>query len=168
MATAFMIAAVLLLSGGAADAFGVVLNIAISTTLISYILVFPSVYLLRRKYPEVHRPFRLGGTGGGVLLACVAVITFWVTLGSWTAVFPGTLDALFGLDYSFGDSWGVSQLTFELFTIGTLAVIVGIFLIGYRAAAGIRSYTVPVSLVDEEPLRSSADRWSKDAEVPAP
>ena len=71
MATAFMVAAVLLLSGGAADAFGVVLNIAISTTLISYILVFPSVYLLRKRYPNVHRPFRVGKAGSGLLLACV-------------------------------------------------------------------------------------------------
>jgi amino acid transporter len=82
MATLFMVAAVLLLSGGAAGAFGVVLNIAISTTLISYILVFPSVYLLRKRYPNVRRPFRVGKTGSGLLLACVALITFWVALGS--------------------------------------------------------------------------------------
>jgi amino acid transporter len=146
-----------------------VLNIAISTTLISYILVFPSVYLLRKKYPEVHRPFRVGKAGSRALLACVAVITFWVALGSWTAVFPGTLDKLFGLPYSFDESWGVSQLTFELFTIGVLAVIVAIFLIGYRAAAGIRAFTVPVSLSDEEPERAAAGRWTKDdAEIPAP
>jgi glutamate:GABA antiporter len=153
MATLFMVAAVLLLSGGAADAFGVVLNIAISTTLISYILVFPSVYLLRKRYPNVRRPFRVGRTGSGLLLACVALITFWVALGSWTAVFPGTLDRLLGLSYSFDENWGVSQLTFELFTVGVLAVIVGIFLIGYRAAAGIRAFTVPVALSDEEPER---------------
>ena len=100
-----MVAAVLLLSGGAADAFGVVLNIAISTTLISYILVFPSVYLLRKRYPNVHRPFRVGKAGSGLLLACVALITFWVALGSWTAVFPGTLDRLLGLSYSFDENW---------------------------------------------------------------
>jgi amino acid transporter len=145
-----------------------VLNIAVSTTLISYILVFPSVWLLRHKYPEVRRPFRVGGESGTALLACVVLITFWVALGSWTAVFPGTLDALLGLGYSFGDSWGVSQLTFELFTIGTLAAIVGLFLIGYRAAAGVRAYTVPVSLADEEPERANEGRWARDAEVPAP
>jgi amino acid transporter len=162
MATAFMVAAVLLLSGGAADAFGVVLNIAISTTLISYILVFPSVYVLRRKFPDVRRPFRLGGAGSGLLLACAALITFWVTLGSWTAVFPGTLDRLFGLGYSFDENWGVSQGTFMLFTLGTLAAIVAIFLVGYRAAASVRSYTVPMTLGYDEP--EVAARWTRDEE----
>jgi glutamate:GABA antiporter len=76
IATLFTIAATVLLSGGAADTFGVVLNIAISTTLISYILVFPSVYLLRRRYPDVRRPFRVGAAGSGALLGCVALITF--------------------------------------------------------------------------------------------
>ena len=84
-------------------------------------------------------------------------------------MFPGTLDKLFGLSYSFDESWGVSQLTFELFTIGVLAVIVVIFLIGYRAAAGIRAFTVPVALDNEEPERVAAGRWTKDdAEIPAP
>ncbi len=108
MATAFMVAAVLLLSSGAADTFGVVLNIAISTTLISYIVIFPSVYLLRSRFPHVHRPFRVPG-GKYVLLAASALITFWVVLGSWTAVFPGTIDRLLGDEYSFADNWGVSQ-----------------------------------------------------------
>ena len=160
MATAFTIAATVLLSGGAADTFGVVLNIAISTTLISYILIFPSAYLLRRKYPEVRRPFKLG-EGSGLLLACSALITFWVVLGSWTAVFPGTLDELFGLGYSFDENWGVSQGTFMLFTLGTLAVIIAIFLAGFRAAASVRAYTVPVSLADAEPTER-VGRWSRD------
>lgn len=40
IATAFSFAAVLLLKSGSSSTFGVVLNIAISTTLISYILIF--------------------------------------------------------------------------------------------------------------------------------
>ena len=66
MATAFMVAAVLLLQRRGADAtFGVVLNIAISTTLISYILMFPAAYILRRRHPDVHRPFRVPGSEHG-------------------------------------------------------------------------------------------------------
>jgi amino acid transporter len=148
IASAFMVAAVQLLNSGSADTFGVVLNMAISTTLISYVLMFPSVYLLRRRYPNVPRPFRLPGAGDKPLLACVAVITFWVTLGSWTAVFPGTLDKLLGLDYSFADSWGVSQGKFEAFTLGTLAVIVVISVAGYYAGARTRATEVPLVLGD--------------------
>ena len=65
IATVFMVAAVLLLNSGSADTFGVVLNIAISTTLLSYIVIFPSVYLLRRAYPDVPRPFRFPGPATG-------------------------------------------------------------------------------------------------------
>ena len=146
IATVFMAAAVQLLNSGSANTFGVVLNIAISTTLLSYILIFPSVFLLRRSYPDVPRPFRLGRAGNGLMLGASAVITFWVVLGSWTAVLPGTLDRLLGLSYSFADDWGVSQGTFELFTVGTLAVIVAISVAGYAAGAKVRAHEVPVNL----------------------
>jgi amino acid transporter len=145
IATVFMVAAVLLLNSGSANAFGVVLNIAISTTLISYIVIFPSVYLLRRRYPHVPRPFRLPGGRAG-LLAATALITFWVLLGSWTAVLPGTIDKLLGLEYSFADNWGVSQGTFELFTLGTVAVIVLVSVLGYLSGAKVRATLVPLDL----------------------
>ena len=46
-------------------AFKVVLNIAISTTLLSYLLIFPAVIRLRYTHPHVHRPYRVpGGTAG--------------------------------------------------------------------------------------------------------
>lgn len=145
IATLFMVAAVQLLKGGAADTFGVVLNIAISTTLLSYIVIFPSVYLLRRRYGGVPRPFRLGRAGNGLMLGCAALITFWVLLGSWTAVLPGTIDKVLGLDYSFDENWGVSQGRFLLFTLGTLAVIVLMSLAGYAAGAKVRRSEVPVT-----------------------
>ncbi len=107
-ATAFSFAAIELLNSGSAATFEVVLTIAISTTLISYILMFPAVYLLRRSHPDVPRPYRLGKTGDGLMLGSVILITFWVVLGSWTSVFPGTIDKLLGLDYDFMDNWGMS------------------------------------------------------------
>jgi len=146
MSTLFSFAAILLLKSGAADTFGVVLNIAISTTLISYILIFPSAYLLRRKHGGVPRPFRLGRAGNGLMLAAAAVTTAWVTLGSWTAVFPGTLNKLFGLDYTFKDEWGVSQGTFLAFTLGTLLVIVVFALMGYANGAKVRADEVEIPL----------------------
>lgn len=145
IATVFMVAAVKLLNSGAADTFGVVLNIAISTTLLSYILIFPSVYLLRRRHPEVPRPFRFPGRGSAPLGAAAGLITFWVLLGSWTAVFPGTIDRLLGQHYSFADSWGVSQGKFEAFTLGVLAVVLIVSLLGYRAGARVRSELVPMT-----------------------
>ena len=145
MATAFMVAAVLLLNSGNAATFTVVLDIAISTTLISYILMFPAAYILRRRHPAVRRPFRIPGSDMW-LLACVVLTTFWVALGSWTAVFPGTLNRLFGHSYSFKDEWGVTQAKFFVFTLGTLAVLVAISVIGFIVATGVRRKTVEVTI----------------------
>jgi len=54
-------------------------------------------------------------------------------------VFPGTLEALFGIDYDFGETWGVSQTTFELFTLGTLAVLGILGAVGYLRARPVRA-----------------------------
>ena len=107
-------------TGSSAAIFGVVLSISISTFLLSYVVAIPAAVRLRTRFPEVTRPFRVptGNTGFRILGGlCFA----WVALGSWVAVFPGTLERLFGLDYDFQETWGVSQATFELFTLGTLA-----------------------------------------------
>jgi amino acid transporter len=142
IATVFSFAAILLLSSGAASSFGVVLNIAVSTTLISYILIFPAAYLLRRRFPDVPRPFRLGTRGNALMIGSATLITLWVLLGSWTSVFPGTLNRLFGLSYSFQDQWGVSGATFTAFTLGTLVVIVALSVLGYLQARAVRQDVV--------------------------
>ncbi len=61
-----------------------------------------------------------------------------MALGSWVAVFPGTLEGLLGVDYDFFGTWGVSQGTYEALTLGTLAVIFAIAVIGYALAAPVR------------------------------
>jgi glutamate:GABA antiporter len=149
IATAFSIVATLLVNS---SGFAVVLTMAISTTLLSYILIFPSVFILRRRFPQVPRPFRVGGRGTGPLLGAVVLITFWVALGSWTSVFPGTIDRLLGQSYSFQEQWGVSQGKFELFTLGTLAVITLLWVAGYAAGGRVRSVEVEVPLTDEAAL----------------
>ena len=63
--------------------------------------------------------------------------TFWILLGSWVAVFPDTLERLFGVGYDFKDSWSVSQATFEVLTLGTLVVIVAFGLVGYWFGSGV-------------------------------
>ena len=49
----------ILTSGNAAKYFDAVLGITISTTLISYLLIYPAVWKLRSSYPHVERPFRM-------------------------------------------------------------------------------------------------------------
>ena len=56
-------------------------------------------------------------------------------------MFPGTLEKLFGLDYDFLDTWNVSRVRFEAFTLGTLAVLTVIAVAGYLAARRSRRST---------------------------
>jgi hypothetical protein len=93
----------------------------------------------------VHRPFRHPfGTAG--IWASTILVTAWIALGSWVAVFPDTIERVFGVGYGFKGSWGVTEGTFEALTLGTLAVIVGIGLIGYAFGGSVRAQEAGVPL----------------------
>jgi glutamate:GABA antiporter len=144
----FMILAVAAFNSGSDSKFLVVLTIAISTTLISYLWIFTAAVKLRYSHPHVHRPYRVPFGTTGLWVAGV-LTTFWVALGSWVAVFPGTLEQLFGIDYDFKDSWGVSRGTYEALTLGTLAVILVIALVGYALGRSVREQVAVVPLETE-------------------
>ncbi|HWX09950.1 MAG TPA: hypothetical protein VNY33_08225, partial [Gaiellaceae bacterium] len=131
-----------------ASAFTVVLDIAISTTLLSYLWIFPAALKLRYSHPHVTRPFVHPWGMAGIWVSTI-LVTGWILLGSWVAVFPDTLERLFRVGYPFKGTWGVSQGLFEGLTLGTLAVIVGIGLIGYWLGRGVRTHgaDVPIEAV---------------------
>jgi glutamate:GABA antiporter len=147
----FMIVAVASFHGGTDAKFVVVLDIAISTTLISYLWIFPAVMKLRYSHPHVPRPYHVPGGPAGMWIAG-GLITFWVALGSWVAVFPGTLEKLFGLGYDFHGTWSVSRGTFEALTLGTLAVILLIALIGYATGREVRRNAAEIALTREREM----------------
>jgi amino acid transporter len=152
--TLFMIAAVNLSSGSNASTFLVVLYLATSTTLLSYLLIFPAALKLRYSHPHIERPYRVPGGMAGMWIM-VVLTTGWMVLGSWVALFPGTLDRLFGHSYSIHDSYGVSRIRFEAFTLGTLAVVVVIALLGYWSGASVRAKTVEIAVeLEPSPLTS--------------
>ena len=155
VATAFMVVAVGAFGGGSDSKFVVVLDIAISTTLISYLWIFPAAVKLRYAYGHVHRPYRVPYERGGMWTAG-GLATLWVALGSWVAVFPGTLEQLFGLGYDFREEWGVGRATFEALTLGTLAVIVLIALVGYWLSRDVRERAVEIALETEATVASPA------------
>jgi hypothetical protein len=76
----------------------------------------------------------------------------WVALGSWVAVFPGTLDRSFGLSYDFQEVWGVAAGEFELFTLGTLAALGVLGAVEYLTAKPLR---VEQRDTEQSPFRSS-------------
>jgi amino acid transporter len=59
VSTIVLILAHQLTSGNAAKFFGAVLGVTISTTLVSYLLIYPALWKLRRSHPEVARPFKM-------------------------------------------------------------------------------------------------------------
>jgi amino acid transporter len=147
--SAFAIAAIYMLKNNStADAFTVVLDIAISTTLISYLWIFPSVLKLRFSHPNVPRPFVHPWGMAGIWVSTI-LTTGWILLGSWVAVFPDTLERVFGVGYNFKDSWGVGQGEFELLTLGTLAIISVVALIGYWAGRDVRAQGAALPPIEE-------------------
>jgi amino acid transporter len=137
----FCLVALAAFNGGQNAKFEVVLDIAISTTLISYLWIFPAPLKLRYTHPDVPRPY-VHPWGKPGIWASTILVMFWIALGSWEAVFPGTLEPLFGLHYDFFGNWSVTRGTFEALTIGSLAVVTIFALIGYAAGTPLRRQIV--------------------------
>lgn len=89
--------------------------------------------MLRLRRPEVTRPYQVPFGDRG-FLACALLVYAWILIGSWSALFPGILENLFGIDYVLDDVWGVSRLTFETFTLGTVAVLLLVGVAGLAVA----------------------------------
>ena len=155
VATVFSIVAINLASGSAATTFEIVLTIAISTVLLSYLIIYPSAVRLRRLYPDVHRPFVVPGGSAGLWI-CTVLATGFIALGSWVAVFPGTLESLLGVDFDFEDTWGVSRAHFEALTLGTLVVIGAIAVAGL--VLGARERRRAAQIADRHAAASSPRR----------
>lgn len=158
VATVFMLAATQLQQGAASAVFAVVLNVAVSTLLMSYVLIFPTVLVLRRRYSHVERPFKVPGGRLG-LAVCFVPIYLWVLLGTWQTMVPGLLDSVFGVEYDFVGTWGVSRMEFEIFTFGTLAAIALFALVGYVIARRNRGTPeeVGAELDDTAPTEAEED-----------
>ncbi|WP_033292172.1 APC family permease [Amycolatopsis jejuensis] len=127
IATVFMFAAMAVAGGDAAALFKVVLTVAITTLLMSYLVIIPALVALRRI--DVPRPYRVPGGRAGFLV-CAGLVYAWIVIGSWSALFPGALEPLLGVDYDFEGKWQVSRLTFEVFTLGTVAVLILVAVLG--------------------------------------
>ncbi|MET9532236.1 MULTISPECIES: APC family permease [unclassified Streptomyces] len=135
-ATFFMIAATNLVRGDSAAVFGVVLTVAITTLLLSYLVVVPALVTLRHRHREAPRPYTVPfGTAG--FRICAALVYVWILAGSWVALFPGTLEALLGVGYDFRRTWGVTRTTFEAFTLGTVLLLLAVGALG-RGVGAVR------------------------------
>ena len=137
MSSTFLVAAMTLVNGDAASIFTVVLVCAISTLLVSYIIIIPSVMKLNRTRRDVIRPYEVpGGVRGFQVIG--SILFFYICIGSIGVVFPGTLESVFGLEYDFQEIWGMARADVQLFTAGTMLVVILISVAGYVGGKKLR------------------------------
>jgi len=80
------------------------------------------------------------------MIIAAVMTTFWALLGTWVGLFPGILEKLFSVDYNFKDTWGTGRATYEYLTLGTLAAVFVVAVIGYAMGTKVRrdQVTVPI------------------------
>jgi amino acid transporter len=74
VATAVLVAAEQITGGNTFKFFSVALSLAISTTLMSYLAIFPAGWVLRRRRPDAPRPFRAPMIGLLTLVSTALVV----------------------------------------------------------------------------------------------
>jgi amino acid transporter len=152
LSTIFLLFALNLLSGSNANSFAVVLALTTSTTLLSYVMIFPTGWLMRRRYPGVHRPYRTPMMG-----LCVALCTGWMALGAWAAFVPGTIERALGFSYDYHAVWGVSFTRYEVISAGIIVLIGVLTAVGYALAAPVRASAVELSVAADAVPAASGD-----------
>jgi glutamate:GABA antiporter len=167
LATAVMVLAFSITRGDSLKYFTVVLGLAISTTTISYIAVFPALIKLRYSHPHVTRPYRLPG-GMPVVWLVSLLCTFWALFASVVLVYPGLGVNWFGQHGKPDDSLptGFTRGQFELSQLIPLAVFVIAGLLFYVTARSTRRRLVQVSIA-EEMGATDVSLASSGATVPA-
>ena len=139
LATVVMAAALNFTGGDTGRYFSAGLNLAISMTMVAYLTVFPTLPVLRRKFPDLARPFRvpggrLGGYVASVLSTGVVLFTLCQLLwpGVGTGWFGSTGSADDALPAGFeGQRWSY-ELTQLVPLVLFLAIGVAFVLIGRR------------------------------------
>ncbi|WP_432969270.1 APC family permease [Dactylosporangium sp. CA-233914] len=142
------------LSGGSADRyFAAALGVAISTTTIAYLGIFPTLVRLRHTHPGQPRPFRVPGGMAGAWIAS-GLTTFWAAVATVWLLWPGL-----GVDW-FGASGdpdqalpaGIGRAAFELTQVVPVLLMLAAGVLFHAAGAPVRSRRAPpraVSATDE-------------------
>jgi len=110
VSTVVVVLSVELTNGNAAKYFGAVLGVTISTTLISYLLIYPALWKLRRSHPDVPRPFRMP-----FYRTLTVLLVLLVAVASIQLIAPGLGYHWFDGDFSI-DGWAYSERFVYLWT----------------------------------------------------
>jgi amino acid transporter len=118
VSTAILIAATEITGGNAYKFFAVALNLAISTTLISYLGIFPAAWVLRRKRPDDARPYKAPFISGMTMISVLAIVFCTIQ-----TIFPGAGDKWFGDDYRPSEDWAQNEKWSYLATVAVPIVL---------------------------------------------
>ena len=122
VATIAMVFAILLsefASGGnIAALFSVVLGFTISTTTLSYLFIFPTFLILRYRYPNVPRVYKVPGGMVGAWIVTLLPLAYAV-VASWFILIPISTPA------------GMSRVSYEVTEFAALAIIFLLTLVFY-------------------------------------
>ena len=145
--TVVMVLAFQLTGGNAGKYFTAVLRLAISTTTISYLLVFPALVKLRYSHPHVPRPYRVPAAREPGAWICSLLCTGWAALATVALLYPG-----FGTahpDDALPEGFENARGAFERSQFVPLALLVCLGLVFYASGARTRAQRVDLPLVDE-------------------
>jgi amino acid transporter len=144
VSTTVLVAALVITEGDAAKYFAAALGLAIATTTISYLAIFPTLWKLRLSHPHVPRPFRIPG-GIGVVAFVSILTTFWALLAAVGLLFPGfgTSDPDGALPEHF------TRLEYEATQIVPLLIILAIGVLFYIGGRRTREHMVSIPFEDE-------------------
>jgi len=139
-------------SGSLASFFSIMLSLTISSTAVGYFFIFPALLILRRKYPNAARPYRVPGGRAGAW-AAVIITELFVIVTAITLLWPGAINALFGQSYSIEAGYSVSRPFFEWVTLGSLAGMIALGLVFWQLGertrkAGLTGISIPADTAE--------------------
>src|SRR6202035_127150 len=103
VATIVVILAQQITSRNADKYFDAVLGVTISTTLISYLLIYPALWKLRRSHPDTPRPFKMPA-----FKPLTVVLMILVAIASVQLIAPGLGKDWFGADFR-PEGWAYAE-----------------------------------------------------------
>src|SRR5438270_9621964 len=136
-------------SGGSlASLFTVVIGFTISTTTLSYLFIFPAYLILRYKYPNVHRPYRV--PGGMVGAWIVTLLPFaYAAVGSYFILIPSTISSSLGIDKT-------TYIVTQFVALGIILLLAIVFYVWGQLEKQNRDVVVDLNLENQSEVVASA------------
>src|SRR5262249_21229940 len=128
--------------------FQAVLGLAISTTTVAYLTIFPTLIKLRYTRPDVPRPYRIPGGMAGAWI-CGVLTTVWALIATVGLLWPGFGAGWFRTHASPGASLPEAlagpRLKYAVTQIAPLLLFLGLGLLFYALGRKTREQGAPGS-----------------------